>query len=265
MRGISTTFSKAAKTMAVCPKCGTTQNLTGSTGQCRLCGQQLHQGTSARAAVSGPGPIPWERVESLGVGRALFATVNRLFTSPSTLFAAVRRQGTVGRALLFGLVAGSIGMLFESFWGIVLAGSLEGFLELQAYGETASYAQNLVFAPLITFVEISIVAGYAHLMLFLSRLPRGNFGRTFMVAAYAQAAGLLSIIPFLGGVIGTVAFVYLLGIGLGRVHETSAVRALLSLVLPLVLLFIVLVPIIILLVGLTAGGELLKDILGNIR
>ena len=59
---------------------------------------------------------------------------------------------------------------------------------------------------------------------------------TFRVVAYAQAPQILSVVPFIGGFAGGLWAIVVQIIGLREIHETTYLRVIIALILPLALI-----------------------------
>ena len=98
-------------------------------------------------------------------------------------------------------------------------------------------AALFILSPVTAAVTLVIAAGLLHLGLIIFGGNRLGFEATFRVAAYAEAASILSILPFCGAFIGTLYGLAVTVVGLYRVHDTDPWRALLAVLLPVLLCF----------------------------
>ncbi len=99
----------------------------------------------------------------------------------------------------------------------------------------------LLFVPVLfalTLFVMLLFGGLVHLLLVATRTPRPQgFRGTWVVLCYANGAGLLSIVPFVGDIASTVYTAVLFGFGLRIVQGVGVVRAvILSSILPLLAL-----------------------------
>jgi hypothetical protein len=139
----------------------------------------------------------------------------------------------------FGLLFGSMGYMFGLFWQFLLRPE-----------KTPAYIQNLLahisldalflillfLSPLIIMIMMFITSALAHFFLIIVKGGKRGFEGTFRVIAFAQAANAFGILPFIGGVIGSIWYFVVVIIGLREIHEISYARIFLALLLPLGLL-----------------------------
>jgi hypothetical protein len=91
-------------------------------------------------------------------------------------------------------------------------------------------------------ISLYIAAGLAHLFLKVLRGARRPFSATFQVSAYVTGATSLlnlfplNLIPVAGSMIIPIWALVLNSLGLARAHQTSTIKALFALLLPLIIL-----------------------------
>jgi predicted Zn finger-like uncharacterized protein len=190
---------------------------------------------------------PWENRAGLGLWQGIFQTWKRVMFSPETLFKELTFTGGKGEPLAFGLLTGSVGSLLGLFWKSLIPGSLLLF----GHSFFSHFAIGLVFLflvaliPLMVTVGIFIYSGMLHLLLLLVRGANNGFEATFRVVCYSQAAQVLGVVPFVGGLIGGIWQVIIQVIGLREMHQTSYLRVILAFLIPLLVTILLLVAVIV--------------------
>jgi hypothetical protein len=81
-----------------------------------------------------------------------------------------------------------------------------------------------------------VTSGILHLCLLIVQAGNHGFEGTFRVVALSQATQILGVVPFIGGIVGAIWFIVVQIIGLREIHETSYLRVIIALILPLVLI-----------------------------
>jgi hypothetical protein len=81
--------------------------------------------------------------------------------------------------------------------------------------------------------------------LLVVRGGENGFEATFRVVSYSQATQIWGVIPFLGGFIGGLWIIIVQIIGLREIHETSYLRVILALLIPIALILLLVMAIVI--------------------
>jgi hypothetical protein len=178
---------------------------------------------------------PWERRERYGFLNGLYLTVKDVLLTPRTFFHRMPTQVGLAQPLYFALVLGVVAAFFGWMWSLA-GSSLQMFvaedLEEIVKGPLYSFLAFL-FSPVTVAVLVFIKAGLIHLVLMLVGGNKLGFEATFRVAAYGEAASILALIPFCGGVIGVLWSLFITIVGLYSIHETDPWRAVVAVVAPM--------------------------------
>jgi hypothetical protein len=176
-------------------------------------------------------------------------------TEPGDFFRRVRIDQT-GSAILFGVVASTLGGWAQAFWGSMTAASTRaqmaelaekmppeaaGFLKaLTDYTELATSTRALVgqavFAPIAAVIGIFISAAIFHALLLLVRGANRGFDATLTVVGYATGINLLQVIPECGALVVPFWVAVVLIIGFGEAHRCGTGKGAAAVLLPLLLL-----------------------------
>lgn len=149
-------------------------------------------------------PVPWENPELASLP-ALGLTLWQLLTRPRRFFHRLSWDGDLGDPLGFALVLGSLGLLASLSWHLLQVGPGSNPLLNNLLGkvlgdepELLVLAGVLLGLPLVVAAEqyFSSFCLYAAGRLFE---PAFTFRRAFRILAYAHAALVFSLLPWVGG------------------------------------------------------------------
>jgi hypothetical protein len=216
--------------MAICSRCSTSF-LSISGRFCPSCGQAILDDDRCRnAGVSAP-PIPWEQVRDIGFIPAVVRTTADTLLKPTVFFQALARSRDNGMALLYGLMAGSIGNLFGFLWYNHLFANLFSGLGDEAGGLFSP--ESLLYSPIAAMAGLVAAALYFQLLFILTRTKRKSMGSTFRILCYSQSSAILQIIPLFGIIAAACWGVWIMIIGFREIHGITIRRSMLLVLLPL--------------------------------
>jgi hypothetical protein len=180
---------------------------------------------------------PWERRDRYGFLNGLYLTIKDVLLTPRTFFHRMPTQVGIAQPLYFALVLGVVAAFFGWMWS--LAGSSLQMFVSEDFGEMVKGPlftfMAFLFSPVTVAILVFLKAGLIHLMLMLVGGNKLGFEATFRVAAYGEAASILALVPFCGGVLGVVWSLFITIVGLYSIHETDPWRAVLAVVAPMAL------------------------------
>ena len=173
--------------------------------------------------------------------QSFVATVRRLVVEPVAFFRGMNRQGDFVNPLVFSLICWEISAIIGGFLGVL--GSLVGLGARGAGEAIVSFFASLILTPILATVALFIGAGIIHLLVMLIARPMSTgFETTFRVIAYSNVTSLISWVPILGVLVGSIWSVVLLILGVREGHATSTGKAAIIVLIPAaVVLFILLV------------------------
>jgi len=187
---------------------------------------------------------PWEDRRGGFLGD-FWATVKKVLFSPAGFFDQMPVSGGKKGPLTFGVIAGSLGIIFSIFWQLVASllgmGFSPGGAEEAPMGLMLAIMIGLmVLSPILIVIGLYIWSGVTHFFLMIVRGAGGGFEATFRVAAYAASSLLFNVVPILGGFVGSIWSIVLVVIGLKRVHRVGLLRVILGVfILPILLVIII--------------------------
>jgi hypothetical protein len=248
-----------------CSHCGFQTNDYALAAACPLCG--------ACAAGTDPAGYPGKNRAAPPEGSScspdmpLTSYVQALYDSivrPEVFFSRIGTREPSHRALVYGLVMGSIGTLLAVGISALLpwsVASLFGDSGLYGHADRAAPAV-LILSPLILVMQYGIGAAYVQLMLKISGSRPKPLALTFQTLCYAGGARIFEWIPVIGPFLSLIAWIYLTITGLHVVHGISRARAAAALLLPLVVVSVLLALILIIVVAaITMVGGAQPDLL----
>jgi hypothetical protein len=187
---------------------------------------------------------PWERRSDIGFWRGASQTLKAVLFSPTEFFKNTAVDGGVKEPLAFGLLTGSLGMMFEVFWQFLFMGENFGIFTDTLFGPyamTGAFLGIMAFCPFFILFAILLTSVITHVLLMVVGGGGNGFEATFRVSSLCQAAQVWGVIPFIGGWIGAFWFFVAQVIGLKEIHDTSYLRVALALMIPLFFILLLLV------------------------
>lgn len=197
-------------------------------------------------------PIPWEDPNLAGVGGRLagFWRTLKALISADAFFSRAPWTGGLGRPIAFAALAATVGAVASLLYGLVTSAAL-GLLvdqvvtallpalsgsERKVLASTLEQARALgpamarvevgltVLTPLLTVAQLLILSALSHPL--ARRLGgTGTFEGTLRALAYGSGAGVLRVVPLMGGTLATLGTLAFTMIALRRAHGLSGGRA----------------------------------------
>jgi hypothetical protein len=191
-------------------------------------------------ALAEPIEPAWERRESMGSFRALFQTVQQVFSVPVTTFKVMKCEGGLGGPLWFYTILLSLTTWASIFYQIVaLKVNPDAVLGTLATQISPTEMEGglyllLLLSPVFVAAGVFVTAGVVHAMFMTMGCAKKPFEATFRGVCYAMApASLFQLIPTAcGGAVYFVAGLVLLTIALREIHQTDTMRAVAGVMLP---------------------------------
>ena len=229
---------------AKCPRCSKTFELPSMDKE-DTAPPNIEKPDFANDSIYEPKPV---QPDETGYFTELWKTFTGVLFSPTDFFRGIRHKEGIWEALAFGLLIGSLGAMFDSFWQFLLKSEYLSKI-MTMLPETPDtnliFIASIIFSPVFTLIFMFLTTVVLHFFLFILRGTRRGLEGTFKVAAYSYAPAVFLLIPYVGGLIVLVWKFIILVIGLREVHETTTVKAFFTLFLPFSLLVIFIVFIVI--------------------
>jgi len=242
--------------MALCPHCQNPLPPDWPATQCPSCGGALSAASEALVPptpdeTAGPPPA-WDDRDRVGFATAFVETTREVLTRPTSFFRSMPVTGGIGSPLLYGVIAGWIGLaaaaFYQAIWvSIVGPASLPFGLDsgelsfvLGWLESWAGLVAQVVLGGVSVVITVFVGSGILHLMLLLLGGARRGFEATFRVVCFSQATTLLLLIPlFLIPFCGLAVVAWCLAlyvIGLAQAHQIGYGHALAAVLLPILAL-----------------------------
>jgi hypothetical protein len=230
---------------ATCPQCKHRFSFAPPIGDVGPEQGEKEAGAEGREERQAP---PWENRSELGLWQGIYQTFKAVLFSPERLFSTMTHRGGFTEPLAFGLLLGSIGSMFGFFWlFLMISGGLLAVGE-QLMGRVSMslvFFAIIIISPLFVVIAMFIGSAVLHLLLLIVRGGNNGFEATFRVVSYSQATQIWAVIPFIGGFIGGLWILIVQIVGLREIHETSYLRVILALLIPVAFILLLVLAIII--------------------
>ncbi|MBI2974720.1 MAG: YIP1 family protein [Deltaproteobacteria bacterium] len=197
------------------------------------------------------GKIPWESWREKGRVAAFFETWKQVMSNPVSFFKRVPVKGNFVLPMYFGIICQSVAIILmwsyqAGFHSIPLIldysaafGGYWPWTAAQSWPSmTIFFLALLVVAPIFALIGILFTSAVYHSFLKIFSGASHTFEATFRAVCYASSAQFLGVIPIVGAVIAGVWLLVLSCIGIKVMHQTSYLKAIFSVIIPLVLSFV---------------------------
>jgi hypothetical protein len=190
-----------------------------------------------------PAGPAWESRGALGAGSAFLGTVRESSLRPTAFFRSLKPAGNAMDAALYGIGILLITSVVQVAWAFVITPI--PFLILAKQGIAPEVPAALLaftswvrifVAPIAAVVTFFLLAGLFHGGLIILGAARRPFETTFRAVCYSTGPLLLSLVPFCGEPVGKIWTLVLVIIGLKECHETTAGKAIVAVLLPVIVL-----------------------------
>jgi hypothetical protein len=172
---------------------------------------------------------PWERRSEIGLREGIFQTAKQVAFSPRAFFRNTAVAGGVTESLAFGILFGSIGLMFELFWEVLTGEGSLSSIQIDFLGDHGTglvFLVATILCPLGATVMICMTSLVLHLLLSVVGAAKNGFEATFRAVSYSQATQVWALVPYVGGLIATVWLVVVQLIGIREIHGASYARVL---------------------------------------
>ncbi len=180
--------------------------------------------------------VPWEHPERHGFFRSFFRTISRVMLSGREFFSTIHSQASSLRPATFYAIIG----LVQALVGYLSSPSMVNFIkssnidpQKQVLMENLMSGQSLtmliITTPFIMILQLLVYTAFVYLAIRITNPEKADFPLTLRIIAYASAPMILCIVPYLGGFIGLVWFIYNIFIGVKYALRLSWQRTFLAL------------------------------------
>ncbi len=193
-------------------------------------------------------PSPWERRIEIGIWKGIWRTLGQALFSPASFFSGMRGAEGIKEPLAFGLLAGSIGTMAGIFWKSVFMPETQfpGTMIFSSLSPDMTFMILLILAPLMVTAGMFITSGLVHLFLRFFRGTGQGLEGTFRVIAFSQSTAILSLVPGIGGLAGSIWNIVIIITGLKNIHESTFSRVIAAVICLFITRGLLLIPVFIL-------------------
>ena len=155
--------------------------------------------------------IPWENPADHGWIKGFMSTVHGVMFRGPSFFARFSPHGSLGPGYLFFLIMGYVTIFGSLVWSQALAALLPG--AVQGLTSRIALPALLLLAPIALGLMLLFVTGCIRIILLIFAPEKSSFPLVYKVVGYSMAPFVLSIVPFVGPVIGAAWFIAALIVG----------------------------------------------------
>lgn len=177
-------------------------------------------------AASARNEVPWENLDRLGFFPGLYQTILRVMLAAPRFFSGVRSTGSLKRPVAFYLLVGIFQSLAERLWYLMSMRAFGGFIEdpqLKAWMGSVTHDMSLpmtlLLSPFTLLLQLAVLAGLYHFMIRLVEPRAADLPTTVRVISYSAAPTVLSVVPLVGPVVGSLWFVVCTFVGVKYAHR----------------------------------------------
>ena len=193
--------------------------------------------------------VPWENPREAGFVPSFIRTTMWALIQPTGFFASLSRAPRLIPALVYYVLFGLFQFVVSMVWAHILGNYLrddliarfgeEHYIRLIQQGtDISALPASMISAPFILTMQVLVTSLIIHLVIRLVTGRRTEFARAFKVVCYAAAGFLLTIVPFVGAVLGPVWYLALLLIGCRSAFSLTWGKTLVAMVPLYVLMFL---------------------------
>lgn len=188
------------------------------------------------------GDIPWENLKDYGFFPGLIETVKLVMFQPQNFFAHLPMGRGLSMPLIFYLLVAEVQALAQFIWRMAGVAPQMGqgggdFLGLGLSGLSSLLV--LILYPVFLAGMLFVVSGLNHACLMAVKAGTKGYEGTFKVISYANAPMVLAVLPLFGPLVGMVWTMVCTFLGFKYVHQTTNVRVLMAMLLPLIILLLI--------------------------
>ncbi|WP_245589994.1 YIP1 family protein [Desulfonatronum lacustre] len=175
--------------------------------------------------------VPWERLDIYGFFPGIWETIKRAMLRPAAFFQAMPVGSGQIKPLIFYLLVAEFQIVLQMLWDMTgMTSSMTG--EGEAMGFSA--VMLLVGYPIILTMLLYVMAVLVHACLNMVGGATRGFEGTFRALTYGSAPMVLTLIPFVGPLVGAIWSLVVTFLGYKYIHRTTTAKVLLAMLLPLI-------------------------------
>ncbi len=193
--------------------------------------------------------VPFENLEKYGFFPGLFLTIKKIILSPGPFFRNMELSGFI-KPLIFFILLAEFQEICNFIWattgidtsmtsdvGRMVNDSV--IAEAMSEGTTSALFSLLLYPLMLAGLSFPLIS-FTHVLLMIFGAGERGFQATFRATTYSYAPIILCVIPLVGDMIGALISVAISIIAYKNIHNTTYMRVVLSMVMPIVLLLVIL-------------------------
>ena len=181
--------------------------------------------------------IPWERLDKYGFFQGFFQTIRPAMFNPTLFFQNMPVGGGTIKPLTFCLLIAELQAIVQFLLVLVGGGAAESAGMGGFFLGFGSFFILLLY-PIFYAMALYLSTGLNHLFLMLFQSASRGFEGTFRAVCYGSAPLILSLIPFIGPVIGGIWALVVTVIAYKCVHQSTYPRVTASILAPIFLVML---------------------------
>lgn len=177
-------------------------------------------------AASARSEVPWENLDRVGFFPGLYQTILRVMMAAPRFFSGVRSSGSLKRPVAFYLLIGIFQALTERLWYLMSMRAFGGFIEdpqlhawMGSVTHDMSLPMTLLISPFTLLLQLAVLSCLYHFMIRLVEPRAADLPTTVRVISYSAAPTVLSVVPLVGPVVGSLWFVVCTFVGVKYAHR----------------------------------------------
>lgn len=208
-----------------------------------------HDHDFAAESYSEESEVPFENLEKYGFFPGLFLTIKQVILSPAAFFSNMPLKGFL-MPLFFFIILAEFQEICNFVWAMTGVDTSMGadvgrimddsmIAESLQDGTGPALLSLLLYPLMLAGISFPLI-GMTHIMLMIFGAGDRGYQATFRATTYSYAPIILCIIPIVGDMIGALISVAISIIAYKNIHNTTYMRVVLSMVMPIVLLLVIL-------------------------
>ncbi|MFW5498005.1 MULTISPECIES: zinc-ribbon domain-containing protein [unclassified Maridesulfovibrio] len=193
--------------------------------------------------------VPFENLEKYGFFPGLFLTIKKIILSPAAFFKDMPLKGFL-MPLFFFVILAEFQEICNFVWAMTGVDTSMGadvgrimndsMIADSLQDGTGPALFSLLLYPLMLAGISFPLIGMTHILLMIFGAGDRGYQATFRATTYSYAPIILCIVPIVGDMIGALISVAISIIAYKNIHNTTYMRVVLSMVMPIVLLLVIL-------------------------
>lgn len=160
--------------------------------------------------------VPWEHPERYGIIGSLFQTIARVMFRAPAFFSTIHSQSSALRPISFYALLGLFQVLCLRIW-LSTFENIDVLLENPGMQESISHfstPMTLIMTPFLSIFQLLLFSAFLYLAIRITNPEHANYNLILRIVAYAYAPTILSIVPYVGPLIGLIWFIANIFIGI---------------------------------------------------